>query len=261
MNNYLRPVFKIHGGKRYLAEWLISLFPKNYQKMTYVEPFIGAGSVLLNKEPSEREVINDLDPNVVAIFRALQEKPTRFINKLAKLSYAEETFEQAKHGFTDPAVTEYVLRRMSRGGLKTDFGWSERLRGGKPGDVNAWETMLDHLPLIAERLKKVIIHRTDAVALIMQINSPRTFLYLDPPYVPESRVTKQAYDYEFEVKDHVELALALKKFQGPWMLSGYESELYNTLYGKYKCHKKDIVNHASQGKKKEIKTECVWRNY
>lgn len=262
MTNYLRPVFKCHGGKRYLSEWLISLFPKNYQNMTYVEPFLGAGSVLLNKDLSSREIINDLDPNVIAIFRELQEKPAQFIKKISKIPYTEETFEQAKQGkFTDPAITEYILRRMSRGGIKNDFAWSERLRGGKPGDVNAWETMSKQLPIIANRIQQVVIMQGNAIEIIKQLSSKNTFLYLDPPYLPETRSAKQIYDFEMTKKDHMELSKVLIKFKGFWMLSGYESELYNSLFKKFTCHKKNIVNHSSQTKNKQIKTECVWINY
>lgn len=47
-----QPLIKIHGGKWYLADWIISLFPVNYQYMVYCEPFLGGGSVLLKKEKS-----------------------------------------------------------------------------------------------------------------------------------------------------------------------------------------------------------------
>ena len=55
-----------YGGKHMLAPKIIALFPKNH--ITYVEPFCGGGSVLLQKEPSKIEVFNDNDEYVINFF-------------------------------------------------------------------------------------------------------------------------------------------------------------------------------------------------
>ena len=50
---------KWHGGKGYLAKWIISLMPPHVH---YVEPFFGGGAVLLEKEPEGvSEVVNDVN--------------------------------------------------------------------------------------------------------------------------------------------------------------------------------------------------------
>ena len=59
-NKKIRCPFKIHGGKFYLSEWIISHFPENYQNYIYVEPYVGAGSIFINKMPStQMEIINE----------------------------------------------------------------------------------------------------------------------------------------------------------------------------------------------------------
>ena len=257
-----RPIIKTHGGKWYLHDWLISHFPTDYEKMTYVEPYVGGGSVFFNKKPSKVEIINDLDYNIIAIFRALQDEPDRFITTARKLKYSQRTFNKAVNKKFDPALNEFVLRRMSRGGLKKDFAWSDRLRGGQPGDVNAWETMLNQLPILADRLKNVIILNMKAEQFIGFMNKQNTFMYLDPPYMPETRVTKKAYEYEMTAEDHKKLYTILFGFKGKWALSGYKCEQYDEWYNWVHCrYEKQIVNHASQKKIKDIKTECLWTNY
>ena len=67
----MRPVLRYHGGKFRLAPWIISHFPTHG---IYVEPFGGGGSVLLRKEAVQEEVYNDLDGDVVNVFRVLRDK-------------------------------------------------------------------------------------------------------------------------------------------------------------------------------------------
>lgn len=69
----LRPVFKCHGGKHYLHQWLSSYFPQNYEQYDFVEPYVGGGSVFLNKKKSlTLEAINDKDLGIIQIYRALR---------------------------------------------------------------------------------------------------------------------------------------------------------------------------------------------
>ncbi|MDA1232940.1 MAG: DNA adenine methylase, partial [Planctomycetota bacterium] len=86
----LRPPVKWHGGKRYLCHRIIEHFPPH---RTYLEPFGGAASVLLNKPPSDVEVYNDLDERITRLFRVLREN-------------GEEL--QRRRGATPPNMTDRV---------------------------------------------------------------------------------------------------------------------------------------------------------
>jgi DNA adenine methylase len=262
----IRPVFKCHGGKFYLSPWIISHFPENYEEMTYVEPFCGGANVLLNKNKSNIEVLNDIEISIVQIYRALRDEPKELIRRLNAVKYTEETFNKALKktqfdDYLDSAVNEVILRRMSRGGLKKAFAWSNRLRGGQPGDVNAWMTGLKALPEISERLKEVYICDKPALEVMQTFNFDNTFVYCDPPYLHETRVSKQVYSSELTTENHIELAHALNQFRGKAMISGYRSPLYNRLYKDWNMEKKKIANHASQQKVKEEKLEIIWKNY
>jgi len=267
--NKLRPVVKIHGGKYYLASWIIENFPAEYQKYDYLEPFCGAASVLLNKDKptSGIEVINDTNVGLIQIFRALRDEPTHFVKKLKKTRYSEHVFERElttkreSEDYIDHAFNEFVLRRMSRGGLKKAFAWSERLRGGQPGDVNAWKTMLKELPDTADRISEVKILNEKAVKVIRAFDSENTLCYCDPPYLHNTRVSTKAYEDEMTDDDHIALADALNKFRGKVVISGYQSMLYKRLYADWKCVKKQVANHSSQQKTKSVKVECIWTNY
>ena len=234
--------------------------------MTYLEPYCGGANVLLNKDKSSIEVINDLDSNIIQIYRALRDEPKEFLRRLNLCKYCQETFERAAKknkfdDYLDHAVNEFILRRMSRGGLRAAFAWSNRLRGGKPGDVNAWETSVKTLPDLAERLKETYVMCKPAIDVIQAFNQPNTLVYCDPPYLHETRVSKTVYSSEMTTDDHIELAHALNKFNGKAMISGYASPLYNRLYKDWNIEKKKVANHSSQQKSKEKKVEVIWKNY
>ncbi len=262
----IRPPFKMHGGKYYLAHWLISHFPEEYPDLMYLEPFCGAASTLFNKKHSKEESLNDLDPNIVRIMRVIRDQSEEFIKCLKKTKYTKDNFEIAlgRVEFAsdlDAAVNEFILRRMSRGGLKKAFAWSNRQRGGKPGDQNAWDTIIELMPDISDRLSGVFIFNKKATEVIAAYNNKDVLLYVDPPYVHDTRTSPEAYDMEMTQDDHIELANSLKSFKGKVILSGYPSSLYNRLYKGWRCEKKKIVNHSSQQKVKELKEEALWLNY
>lgn len=265
----LRPPFKIHGGKYYLSQWILEYFPDDYQQLTYVEPFIGAGSVFLNKEASEVEVINDLDEATTQIWKALRDEPTNFISRLKKIVYDEQHFLKFKRkveekdfkDYMDHAVSEFALRRMSRGGLRQAFAWSDRKRGGKPGDVNAWETILEELPRISQRCANVRIFNKSAVEIIKAFDDEKTLFYCDPPYLAETRVSPFAYNKEMTATEHLELTEALLSCRAKVIISGYASVMYKRAFENWKCVKKKVACHAGQTSAKSSKTECIWCNF
>lgn len=262
----IRPAIKCHGGKWYLSPWIISNFPENYTELTYLEPFCGGANVLLNKEKSKIEILNDLDSNVIQLYQALRDESKELIRRLNLCEYTEETFEKSlnktsSEDYLENATNEFILRRMSRGGLKKAFAWSNRLRGGQPGDVNAWITAIKNLPDLSERLKDVYIFNKPALEVMKAFNAESTFVYCDPPYLHETRVSKAVYESEMTTDDHIELSHALNGFNGKVMISGYASPLYNRLYKGWNIEKKKIMNHSSQQKTKTQKVEVIWKNY
>ena len=60
------------GSKWSMADWIISHMPAH---TTYLEPFFGSGAVLFSKERSRIETVNDLDGEIVNLFRMIRERP------------------------------------------------------------------------------------------------------------------------------------------------------------------------------------------
>jgi DNA adenine methylase len=265
----LRPPVKRHGGKAYLARRIIGLFP---QHRVYVEPYLGAGSVLLNKPKSLREVAGDIEPGLMGMWTALASRTEQFVAYLAGISYSDAMFgwaitqteEAVLHDSIPDAAAYLVRNRMSRGGLGKDFAWSERLRGKRrpggpiPGDLNAWNTIREELPVIAERVKHVEFNCCDAIQLIRSNNHPGCLVYCDPPYYHATRTHTKAYDHEMTHDQHVELLDVLLGCEGKVFLSGYANPLYDGRLAGWKRHEWNLPNHSGQGKTKQRRIECVW---
>jgi DNA adenine methylase len=256
----MRSPLKVHGGKSYLARRIVAHFPEH---TTYVEPFCGGCSVLLNKPTSEVEVAGDLDGSLIDFWFYLRDHADRLVEYLADIPYTAEVFENADLcvGSTDDlthAAAFLVRNRFSRGGLGKDFAWSDRLRGGQPGDANAWDTIRRDLPRLAERIEGVEFRCTAAAELLVRLDGPDTLFYCDPPYLHETRTHRDAYAHEMTREDHEALLQLLLRCRGKVVLSGYRSGLYDDLLAGWRRVEFSIANHSGQGKSKQRRTECLW---
>ncbi|WP_371811496.1 DNA adenine methylase [Sporosarcina sp. Te-1] len=59
---------------------------------TYLEPFFGSGAVFFNKEPVKVEIINDIDGDVVNLFRVIRDKPMELARGLQWTPYSREEY-------------------------------------------------------------------------------------------------------------------------------------------------------------------------
>ena len=261
----IRPPVKWHGGKHYLCHRIIAQFPEH---TTYVEPFGGAASVLLNKKPAEVEVYNDLDERIVRLFRTLRDNGEELRAKLLLTPYSEKEFELA----SEPSPNEleqtrrdFVRWRMSLGGRGDAFSFTlHRVRRGMADVVSGYlSTIDDQLPAIDDRFRTVQIVMRPAVKVIKDWDSPTTLFYCDPPYVHTTRheSSRDLYGTEMTDADHRSLAAALHAVKGKVILSGYPSPLYEELYGKWRTMAFDLPNNAAGGKTKARKQETLWFNW
>jgi DNA adenine methylase len=238
-----RPVLRWHGGKWKLAPWIISHFPRH---LVYVEPFGGAASVLLRKQQAPTEVYNDLDTEVVNLFRVLRSADAKtLIGALRLTPFARAEFDLAFEVATDPVerARRLVVRSFFAGGsrgvldvdrAKAGFnGGSARSRGDKPQRSHAsdWSNYADALPAIIDRMMAVVIENRPAGDLMKQHDGTGTLFYVDPPYLGDVRSdrARNTYRHELTDTDHRGLLQFLEHLQGMVVLSGYPHALYDEL--------------------------------
>ena len=258
-----RPVLKYPGSKWRMADWIISLMPPH---KSYLEPFFGSGAVFFNKRPSRIETINDLDGEIVNLFRCVREWPEELACAVALTPYSREEYERAwsrfkaggkARGIEDARLT--LVRYWQSHGSTSVYkgGWRNDRAGREYAyDVRYWRNLPGWVLDAAERLKDAQIEQTQAVELIRRFKHPDVLIYADPPYVVSTRKGKQYVVDMVEDRQHIELLEALKEHPGPVILSGYENELYEKhLQGWVKLHKKAMAEGGA------ARTETVWLNY
>ena len=250
------PVLKYYGSKFRLARWIISHFPAHTH---YVEPFGGAGNVLLVKEPSRLETFNDLNDAIVNFFRVLRTRPDELIEQIKLTPWARSEFEYclAEKEIVDPvemARRLYFRLWMSYQSayLSCKGNW-RRHKNGKRAALA--DVSVENLKLASERLRVVQIECRDAFQLITEMDSPETLFYLDPPYVFKTRSQRKAYSHEMTDDDHRRFAEVLYDVKGFVVLSGYPSDLYAELFERRGWRRVDRRARVMGG---GAKTECLW---
>lgn len=259
-----RPILRYHGGKWRLGAWLIRQMPEH---TIYCEPFGGAASVLMQKPRVKGEIYNDLDGNIVNVFRVLRDldkaaelerllRLTPFSREEFKASYAEPT------GDVDGAWKTIVRSFMGFSTDATTRGCKTGFRANKSdgrSSAHEWRTFADSVPMFTARLQGVCIECRNAFEVIAAHDTPKTLFFVDPPYLMSTRgggTAKHGYMHEMSPNDHRMLALLLHGLKGKVLLSGYWSALYEELYSDWASE--DLKCYANGCHERNERT---WRNY
>lgn len=230
----LRSPIPWFGGKANMVPKILPFFPTH---RIYVEPFGGGASLLMAKEPSPVEVYNDLDDGLVALFRVIRDpdKFSRFYHLVIHTPYSRAEWAACNGSWqncideVEKAFRFFVTIRQSFAGLQRCWGRvvlsSSR---GMAATTSSWLSIFDLLSIIHRRLIQVQIEKKDYMKILNDYDSPDTFFYLDPPYVPATRKEGE-YAHELTIEDHEQLIDRLLKLQGKAILSGYAHPVHTPL--------------------------------
>lgn len=262
-----RPVLRYHGGKWRIASWIISHFPEH---RIYVEPFCGAASVLMKKQRSFAEVINDLDDDVVNVFRILRDPDAaRRLSELLELTpWARSEFFNAYEPSADAieqarrTIVRSFMGFGSTGKLRNGTGFRGKAERENSTGTKDWQNYPLAVRSFVGRMKGVVIENRPAIDLIKNQDGVDTLFYLDPPYPHSTRSAirgdadfGRCYAVEMHDSDHRRLGELLRLVKGMVVISGYHCELYQELFGDWTVVEKDT--RADGGKKR---TEVLWMN-
>ena len=256
----MNAIIKYPGSKWSIADWIINYLPEHH---SYLEPFFGSGAVFFNKSRSDIETINDLDGNVVNLFKWIRDDPEKLAHEIYYTPYArqvyEDTFSTVADDPLEKAVNFCIRLNMGHGFRTTGekVGWKNDVQGReKAYAAMDWCSLPERIIQAAERLKGVQIENRPAVELMARFNYRKVLIYLDPPYMPGTRHGKQYRCEMYDEKSHVRLLEAAKKHKGYVIISGYDTPLYNDmLAGWYRDETASVSQVGSR------KTEVLWMNF
>lgn len=254
-----RPLVRYHGGKWKLATWIISHFPPH---RVYTEAFGGGGSVMLQKQRAYAEIYNDLDGEIVNLFRVARDQGEQLALALELTPFSRDEFTSAyePHGVPLEQARRTLIRSFmgfgsaGASGQSTGFRANSNRSGTTP--AHDWMNYPAHLRNVIQRLRGVVLENRDAAQVMRSHDGEHTLHYVDPPYVHETRSLRTrapAYKHEMTDADHEMLASALHDLKGMVIVSGYRCALYDRLFDGWQ--RVDAGAHADGAR---ARVESLW---
>ncbi len=270
------PVLKWAGGKKQLLPAIRSMLPEQYD--CYYEPFVGSGAVLLSILP-QKAVINDINIQLVNLYRQLQRAPEQiieYVNAMDSVSCDKEYYLSMRQKYNQKISVNELdaecaalmiwinkhcfngLYRVNRKGL-FNVPYNNR-SSGKSIDENNIRTIGEYL-----QQSDITMTCLDFEEVCGTVKS-NDFVYFDSPYVPESKTADfTSYSRDgFVMADHERLSrlfIRLDRIGAKLMLSNNDVEMVRDLYRGYRITHLDVKRMINSDASKRVGKEVIITNY
>lgn len=218
----LNPPISRMGGKSKLRKHIIEIMPEH---KCYVELFFGAGWVYFGKDKSKVEVINDIDKELINLFKMIKYHSPEIERLLEYEFTGRDIFEEYKN-YTLEHLTEIhravrflYLINNSFASKGNNFGYAT----SKVPNQKIFLT--DYLHKIKERLSNTYVENLSFEKMIEKYDREETLFFADPPYFQTS-----GYGNEFGEKEHILLRDKLKQLKGKFILTINDHDFIRELY-------------------------------
>lgn len=253
-----------YGGKQKMLKHILPLIPEH---ATYIEPFFGGGSVFWNKEPSNFEVVNDINHRLIEFYKVLKydyEEISNLVDETfhsrALHSHSKVVYDSQEDRITRPIACAWAIWTQASQSfssqLGSTFGYDRkgsvalRLYNKKNAFTEAYK----------ERLRKVTIESYDALKVMRTYDAENVFFYIDPPYVSSDQGHYSGYNDD----DFTDLLDFCANMKGKFLLSSYPETSLKEYIAKHNWNHEQFtktvaVDGRRKGKKEKI--ECLTYNY
>ena len=233
------PLIPWPGGKRRLAKHLLPLFDKR-PHLCYVEPFAGAAAMLFARpEPARVEVLNDVNSDLVNLYRVVQHHLDDFVRQFRWALTSREMFRWAQlarvETLTDVqrAARFYYLQRLAFGA---------KVAGQTFGTASTAPARLNLLRLEEElseahlRLSRITIEHLPWAECIERYDRAHTLFFCDPPYWQT-----EGYGVEFGLEQYEQLADWMARLKGGAVLTINDHPDMRRIFGKFRNQRVEIT--------------------
>lgn len=251
-----KPIIPWIGGKRRLAKHILPLFPAH---TCYCEPFCGAGALFFIKEQSKSEVINDVNSDLVNLYRVVQHHLEEFVRHFKWALVSREIYKWAQETpveiLTDiqKAARFFYLQKLAFGGKVQGqtFGTATT----SPPRLNLTRIEED-LSAAHLRLSRTTVEHLDWQACINKYDRPHTLFYLDPPYWQT-----EGYGVPFDFDQYQTMAELMRLMKGKAILSINDHPDIRKLFKDFNYDVVGIAYTPGGGKRRKQASELVIRNW
>jgi DNA adenine methylase len=259
----LKTPISYYGGKQKLLTTILSKIPDH---TLYCEPFVGGAAVFFGKEPSEVEVINDTNKELMNFYRVCKEKFLDLQAQVRITLHSRKQHQDANVIYANPHLFTDVQRAWAVWVLSAQ-SFSAMLDGSWGYDKSKGTTSLkiknkreQFTEQIATRLQDVQVECADAIYIIKSRDTERSFFYCDPPYFNSDCGHYDGYTEQ----DFESLLQTLSTVKGRFLLSSYPSPLlmkFAKAQGWYQWSLETGVSVASKNGYMKRKVEVLTANY
>lgn len=244
------------GGKRRLAKRILPLFPAH---TCYVEPFAGGAALFFMKEPAECEVLNDVNGDLVNLYRIVRNHLDEFIRQFRWSLVSRQMFEWAQMTRPDTltdiqrAARFFYLQKLAFGG-KVD-GQTFGVSATTPPRLNLLRIEED-LSAAHLRLARTHIEHLDWAKCIERYDRPETLFYLDPPYWGT-----EGYGVDFGLEQYDRMAALARTILGKMIVSVNDIPEMRQAFTGLQIDTVDITYNVGGSGRGGQRQELVIRNF
>lgn len=245
------------GGKSRLAKNIITRFPEH---QCYVEVFAGAANVFFAKEARGTEVINDLDLDLITLYRTVKHHPEELHRQFKYVLISRDEFSRLllvnPNTLTDiqRAARYLYLQRMCFGGRSKGRTFGTSTTGVPRLNLFTLQRLLEEAWL---RLSQVMIECLDFRDLIPRYDREHTLFFLDPPYWKFN-----CYEHNFVEKDFYDLAEVLAGINGRFMMTINDTPEIREIFKRFSIEEVALKYSMSkkEGSRSQVRTELLIGN-
>lgn len=253
MSNIGRPL-NYYGSKDKMCPQIHALIPPGMS--TWVDVFCGSAIVTLRKPRHPREVINDLNDDVINLFAVLREGGAEDLYRAIELTPFSEgelyrTYDlEPTEDPVERARRFLVCSWFGRGGdnHKTGLRWS---KGSTVAPEMAWARLPGRLTAVAERLRGVCIRSAEASKIVHDYDAEDCLLFVDPPYPgPVGR----RYRVKMNDDAHRDFAERLRECKARVILTMSLGTVYDEVLDDWCRHSSNVITNGGTAKPEIIYT-------
>ncbi|MDA3732841.1 DNA adenine methylase [Niameybacter massiliensis] len=250
----MNPPIPRMGGKSKLRKTILERIPEH---TCYIEPFFGAGWVYFGKEPSKVEVINDVDKELINMFRMIKYHAPEIERVLEYEFSGRDMFEEYKHCTVEylteiqRAVRFLYLISQSFASKGETFGYGTT---SKPAPQIYYQGVLGN---IKERLRNTYVENKSFEDIIKRYDRPHSFFFCDPPYFETA-----GYGNEFGEQEHLLLRDTLSQIKGKFMVTINDHHKVREWYKDFNIEEVQVsYSIAKEQKARKEYGELIITNY